>query len=168
MAENSTPANTDQIIAFDGKHEAASAALALVETAQREICFMGSQLDAVLLDSPSLIDCIKQLCINSRRSQIRLLVDETQSSIINSHRLLPLISKLTSSITVNILSDKYKRPKNLLLLVDHSGYLRCLNNQRYMGQANLYDPLTVRELKQQFEECWNHSSADMATRRLHL
>lgn len=38
MAENSTPANTDQIIAFDGKHEAASAALALVETAQREIC----------------------------------------------------------------------------------------------------------------------------------
>ncbi|ODN67533.1 hypothetical protein [Methylophaga muralis] len=168
MTEHPTNANTNQIIAFDGKHEAAAAALALVESAQREICFLGSQLDSTLLDNLAIIECIKQLCISSRRSKIRFLVDETQSSIISSHRLLPLISKLTSSISVNILSDKHQRPKNIVLLVDDSGYLRCLNNQRYQGQANLHDPLTVRELKQQFEECWNHSSADVATRRFLL
>lgn len=168
MTEQPTNANTNQIIAFDGKHEAAAAALALVESAQREICFLGSQLDSTLLDNLAIIECIKQLCISSRRSKIRFLVDETQSSIISSHRLLPLISKLTSSISVNILSDKHQRPKNIVLLVDDSGYLRCLNNQRYQGQANLHDPLTVRELKQQFEECWNHSSADVATRRFLL
>ena len=168
MTDNSTQADTNQIIAFDGKHEAAAAALALVETAHREICFLGSDLDLVLLDHPAVIDYLKQLCIRSRRTQIRILVDETQSSIINSHRLLPLIAKLTSSISVHILSEKQQRPKNIVMLVDHSGYLRCLNNQSYQGQANLHDPLTVRELKQQFEECWNHSSADVATRRLHL
>jgi glycosylphosphatidylinositol transamidase (GPIT) subunit GPI8 len=168
MTEQPTNANTNQIIAFDGKHEAAAAALALVESAQREICFLGSQLDSTLLDNLTIIECIKQLCISSRRSKIRFLVDETQSSIISSHRLLPLISKLTSSISVHILSDKHQRPKNIVLLVDDSGYLRCLNNQRYLGQVNLHDPLTVRELKQQFEECWNHSSADVATRRFLL
>lgn len=168
MTDNSNQADTNQIIAFDGKHEAAAAALALVENAHREICFLGSELDMVLLDNPAVIDCLKQLCISSRRTQIRILVDETQSSIINSHRLLPLVAKLTSSISVHILSEKHKRPKNLMLLVDQSGYLRCLNNQRYQGQANLHDPLTVRELKQQFEEYWNHSSVDVATRRLNL
>jgi glycosylphosphatidylinositol transamidase (GPIT) subunit GPI8 len=168
MTEQPINANNNQIIAFDGKHEAAAAALALVESAQREICFLGSQLDSTLLDNLAIIECIKQLCISSRRSKIRFLVDETQSSIINSHRLLPLVSKLTSSISVHILSDKHQRPKNIVLLVDDSGYLRCLNNQRYLGQVNLHDPLKVRELKQQFEECWNHSSADVATRRFLL
>ncbi|MCL5975392.1 MAG: hypothetical protein M1270_06165 [Gammaproteobacteria bacterium] len=168
MTDRNTNADANQIIAFDGKHEAAAAALALVESAQREICFLGSQLDSTLLDNLAIIECIKQLCISSRRSKIRFLVDETQSSIINSHRLLPLVSKLTSSISVHILSDKHQRPKNIVLLVDDSGYLRCLNNQRYLGQANMHDPLTVRELKQQFEECWNHSSADVATRRFLL
>ncbi|MDO8827220.1 hypothetical protein [Methylophaga sp.] len=168
MSDRITNADANQIIAFDGKHEAAAAALALVESARREICFVGSQLDSVLLDNVAIIECIKQLCISSRRTQIRFLVDETQSSIINSHRLLPLIAKLTSSISVNILSDKHQQPKNIVLLVDDSGYLRCLNNQRYLGQANLHDPMTVRELKQQFEEYWNHSSADVATRRLFL
>lgn len=168
MTDQSTNSETNQIIAFDGKHEAAAAALALVESAKREICFVGSQLDSVLLDNLEIIDCIKQLCISSRRTQIRFLIDESQSSIINSHRLLPLIAKLTSSISVHISSDKYQRPKNIVMLVDDSGYFRCLNNQRYQGQANMHDPLTVRELKQQFEECWNHSTADVATRRLHL
>ncbi len=157
-----------QIITFAGKNEAASAALTLVESAQREICFLGSTLDKVLLDDPAIIDCIKQLCIHSRRSQIRLLVDETHSSVTHSHRLLPLISKLTSSISVRILPEKYKSPKDLLILVDQSGFLRSINNQRYMGQVNLHDPMTVRELKQQFEEYWNHSTDDVATRRLHL
>lgn len=168
MTDISTQDSSNRIIAFDGKHEAAAAALALVETAQREICFLGSDMDIVLLDNPAVIERLKQLCINSHRSQIRLLVDETQSSVINSHRLLPLISKLTSSISVHILSEKNQRPKNIVMLADHSGYLRCLNNQRYQGQANLHDPLTIRELKQHFEECWNHSSADVATRRLHI
>jgi len=168
MANTPTNPESNQIIAFDGKHEAAAAALELVESAKREICFLGSELDVVLLDNPAIINCIKQLCIRSHRTQIRLLVDETQSSVINSHRLLPVIAKLTSSISVHILSDKHQRPKNLLMLADHSGYLRCLNNQRYLGQANLHDPLTVRELKQQFEEYWNQSSADVTTRRLHL
>ncbi len=103
MTEHSTNDHSNQIIVFDGKHEAAAAALTL-----------------------------------------------------------------TSSISLNILSEKHQRPKNIVILVDDSSYLRCLNNQRYLGQANLHDPLTVRELKQQFEEYWDHSTADVTTRRLHL
>ncbi|HAO25403.1 MULTISPECIES: hypothetical protein [unclassified Methylophaga] len=168
MTEHSTNDHSNQIIVFDGKHEAAAAALTLVESAQREICFLGSNLEAVLLDQPAVIEVIKKLCIKSARTRIRFLVDETQSSMTNSHRLLPLISRLTSSISLNILSEKHQRPKNIVILVDDSSYLRCLNNQRYLGQANLHDPLTVRELKQQFEEYWDHSTADVTTRRLHL
>src|SRR5690554_2259856 len=168
MTDLSNSANTHQNTGFDGKHEAAEAALALVKSARREICFLGSKLDAALLDSPAIIECLKQLCIRSHRTQIRLLVDETQSSIVNSHRSLPLIARLTSAITVRILSEAYQRPKNLLLLADHFGYLRCLNNHRYQGQVNLHDPMMARELRQHFEECWDQGTADPATRRLHL
>lgn len=168
MAHTSPNTNTHQTIAFDGKHEAAAAALVLVEPAQREICFGGGELDTVLLDNQAIIESIKQFCIGNRYSQIRLQVDETQSSSFHSHRLLPLAAKLTSSVSVHILSDKNQHPKNLLMLADHSGYLRCLENQRYLGQANIQDSITVKTLRQQFEECWNHSTADVATRRLHL
>lgn len=168
MADPTTSANTDQIITFDGKHEAAAAAVALVESAQREICFMGSTLDTVLLDQLSVIENIKQLCISSPRTRIRLLVDETQSSISRSHRLLPLMTRLTSSISLHILSGQHQQPKNIVMLADDSGYLRCLNNGRYQGQAKRHDPLTARELRQLFEECWNQSTVDAVTRRLDL
>ena len=168
MADTFTIANSSQPIEFDGKHEAASAALALVKSAQREICFMGSQLDAALFDHVAVIDAMKQFCLRNHRTQIRILLDETRSSMLNSHRLLQLISMLTSSIHVHILSVQHQHPKNLVMLSDNSGYLRCLNNQRYYGQADLHDPLMVKALRQQFDEYWNHSTADVATRRLHL
>lgn len=139
----------------------------LLGDCRREICFVGSEID-LLLDDPSAVEIIKNKLIQNPRIQLRLLVDDTLSSIRRSHRLLPLIQKLTSSIEVRLTPSRYQQPAYLALIVDETGYLRCLNNQRYQGRAASHAPLESRELRANFERIWDEATPDQTTRRLTL
>lgn len=151
----------------DGRVEAQTAISDLLADTYREVCFVGSDIDQ-LLDDPATVATLKSKLIGNPRMQLRLLVDDTQASIRSSHRLLPLIQKLTSSIEVRLTPPRYREPAYLALIVDETGYLRCLNNRRYQGRAAMHAPLEARELKMRFQQIWDEAIPDTATRRLTL
>ncbi|MDF1588310.1 MAG: hypothetical protein P1P93_04025 [Gammaproteobacteria bacterium] len=167
MAELSTD-NASELIQFDGRESAQSTALQLAQHAHREICFFGQSIDPVLFDNMAMVDCLSEFARRNNKTSIKFVIDTTQHNVANGHRLLPLAQKLTSSIHIHSTAPQHKNENKMFVLVDDSGYLYCPNRTRYQGKACLHDVLTVRNLKQDFDEIWNHSSVDINVRQIHI
>lgn len=158
----------DNLVAFDSREQAASLALELINSAGREICFFGPQLDPVLFDHDSVIEALSQFARRSDRTQIRFVVFDTRNNIAQSHRLLPLAQRLTSKIKIHIASRKHQSLRQMFMLIDTNAYLYCPNSDRYQGRVATDAAASVRELQQDFNDFWNHSTADINSRRLHI
>jgi hypothetical protein len=164
----SESATDDNLIRFDSREQAARLALELIQNARREICFFGPQIDPALLDNSEVIEAISAFCRHSRRTQVRIVVIDTQKNVVNSHQILPLAQRLTSSISIHIADRKHHDLRQQFLLVDGTAYLFCPSAEGYRGRIEKYAPAVVKEMQQEFEEIWNLSKPDRNTRRLHL
>lgn len=157
----------EQATRFDSRAQARELTRELLRNARRQICFFGANIDQVLFDDEETIAIISEFARNSRMTSVRFLVFDTQKNIVLSHRLLPLAQKLTSKIKIHIVSRKYQDIRKMFLLVDSDAYLLCPNQQIHTGQVS-FDMARVRELQQEFDEIWTHSSPDINSRRLHI
>lgn len=165
---SSERATEDNLIRFDSREQAARLALELIQSARREICFFGPQIDPVLFDNHEVIEAISAFSRQSQRTQIRIVVVDTQKNVVNSHQILPLAQRLTSSITIHVADRKHQDLRQQFLLVDGTAYLFCPNAERYRGRVEKHAPAVVKDMQQEFEEIWNLSKPDRNTRRLHL
>lgn len=168
MSELDSTDNSQQLVGFDSREQAAELCLQLIEQARREICFFGPSLDPVLFDNNAVVKSISEFARRSQRSTARFVVHSTLRNVSNHHRLLPLAERLSSHLHIHTASEQDKTLLPMFLLVDSSGYLYCHNSERYQGNVSFADPARVRELKQQFEEIWTHSVVDINSRRLHI
>ena len=163
-----TSPTDDNTITFDSRDQAALLAQELIDLASQEICIFGPIIDHVLYDDASLVNKLSEFVRRSPRRRIRILVNDTRKNVVDSHRILPLAQKLTSSIEIHINHQKYQDMHQQFLLVDSRAYLFCPNAERYQGRASKDSPAAVRDMKLQFEEYWSHSRPDPNSRRLHL
>jgi len=158
----------DTLLSFDSREQAAQLTAELVDLAQHEICFFGPSIDPVLFDNEIIIDKLSEFARRSARTKIRFVVFDTRKNIVQRHRLLPLVQRLTSKIEVHIASRKHQELRTMYMLVDTKAYLYCPNAERYMGRVEMHAPATVRDMQKDFEEIWTHSKQDINTRRLHI
>lgn len=161
-------ATDDNLIRFDSREQAARLALELIQNARREICFFGPHIDPVLLDNSEVIEALSAFSRHSRRTQVRIAVIDTQKNVVNSHQLLPLAQRLTSSIRIHLADRKHHDLRHQFILVDGRSYLFCPNAERYRGRVEKAAPAVVKEMQQEFEEIWNLSKPDRNTRRLDI
>lgn len=166
MSENTEPFAT--LIQIEGQQKAFNIALKLLQQANRSICFLGPELDKVLFDNDDAVALISQLARNSRFSQIRFAVYSTRRNISESHRVLALANKLTSSIEIRQCAVIDQQPQRYFLIVDRLGYLACQNPTRYSGVAQLQNRAKCRFLQQQFDAIWARAEPDPNIRRLNL
>jgi hypothetical protein len=158
----------DNTVAFDSRDQAAALMLKLIAKASQEICFFGPTIDPVLFDNEAVIEQLSEFARRSPRTQIRLVVFDTQKNVSQNHRLLPLAQRLSSKIHIHIASKPYQETRQMFMLIDTKACLYCPNHSRYQGLAEFNAPARVRDLKQNFDEIWAHSTQDINTRRLHL
>lgn len=154
--------------AIDGRQQAMTACLHLVQQARREICFFAPSLDKHLLDNEDVIAAISVFARNSRYSKVRLLVHSTYEAISRSHRLLMLAQRLSSHIEVHECSREDQDHVYLCLLVDDDAILYCNDPLRYQGYLVEADRAQNRQLRQQFDAMWTRSHPDPQSRRLHI
>lgn len=165
----SEPIPTDDSLQFfDSRDQAAALALSLISEARREICIFGTLIDPVLYDNDAVVAELSAFARRSPRSQIRIVVLDSHKNVVNSHRLLPLAQKLTSSIEIRIAAKTHQDLPHQFLLIDTRGYLYCPNAGRYEGRAKSSAPAEVRDLRQEFEQIWEQARPDINTRLLHL
>jgi len=168
MTDSLSASDADPTIYFDGREQATALALQLIQQARREICFFGANIDAVLFDHIETLDCMSEFARRSDRTSIKLVVHSTQKNIQNSHGIIPLVQRLTSSIHIHTTDRQHHDLNQMFLLIDDDAYLYCQHNDAYEGRASLDDRQEVRSLKQTFASIWDHSVNDVNTRRLNI
>lgn len=154
--------------AIDGRQQAVTASLALIQQARREVCFFAPSLDKHLLDNEAFIDALSAFARDSRFSKVRVLVHSTRDAISQSHRLLPLAQRLSSHISIHECAREDQDQLHLCLLVDDNATLYCTDPLRYQGYVATADRVENQQLKQQFEILWARSHPDPQSRRLHI
>lgn len=158
----------EKLILIDGRHQAQEIALQLLQHAKREICFFGPEIDKVLFDNEAAIALISHLARKSRFSRVRFAVYSTRRNVTDSHSLLPLAQRISSTLLIHQCHREDQTRQDSFLLVDNIGYLHCHNAARYIGTAHLSDSAKNRFFQQQFGQIWARSSTDPYSRRLHL
>ena len=168
MTEPGPIADTNERISFDSRERAHELALALVKQAKKEICFFGASIDPVLFDSVEMVDVLSEFARRHQQTRIRFVVHSTLKNIADSHRLIQLAQRLSSSFYIRISSDQDKNRQQMFLLSDMNGYLYCNHSDSYNGHASLNAPAEVKSLQRNFDSYWAGSLPDVHTRRLHL
>jgi len=156
------------LIRFEGRNEAIPLVLSLVQRAKRQICIIGPNIDATLFDTPEFVECIKTLALSSPRAEIKIIAQTTKINMQRRHKMIPLTQHLTSSIHLRKPDSQRSKIQSILLLVDDFAYLKCPKAAYYEGTACFYDRLELQRLQSEFHDIWDHSTADLSIRRLHL
>lgn len=168
MTDSLSASDSEKTIHFDGREQATDLALQLVQQARREICFFGDNIDAVLFDHTDIINALSEFARRSDRTSIKFVIHSSKKNIQNSHAILPLAQRLSSSIFIHTSDPQHHDLNQMFLVIDDNAYLYCQNNEIYTGRASLNDRQEVHELKQTFSKLWDHSVNDSNTRRLHI
>ena len=161
-------ASTKERLRFDDRDHAYQTALALIKQATRQICFFGASLDPILFDQAEMIALLSRFARRHPQTQIRFVVHSTAKNVADSHRLITLAQRLSSSVHIHISNEQDQTLQHMFLLTDNNGYLYCHNNQSYHGHASFNAPAEVKNLQREFDQLWTGSHPDIHTRRLHL
>jgi hypothetical protein len=160
--------NDTALIHFEDRQKAIPLALSVAQSAKRQICIMGRDIDRPLFDTVEFVECIRQLALSSPRAQIKILAQKTKGNVKSGHRIIPLSQQLSSLIHVRTPDIQHSNIQNILILADDFAYLKCPKANYYQGTACFYDRLEVRHLQSKFDDIWSHATVDMSIRRLHL
>ncbi len=142
------------------------AALKLVSQAKRSLDISSRALDPSIYDDAELVAAVKTLCLRSRRSRIRILVQDPTSLVSHGHRLVELAIRLSSFLELRRPDPEQPARNDAFLIADATGVLYLRQADRYEGEACFNDRKWAAELLRAFEEMWQHAQPDPNFRRL--
>ena len=140
----------------------------MARQSSRKLLIISRDLESHIYNRSNFIDSLKNLALNGRRAQIRILVSNIESIINTEHQILNLCAKLPSFIELRKISPEYKNYNKALLIADETGYLYRGNASRYEGTLYFNGPRASKNYSNLFQEIWEASLPDRNLRRLNM
>ncbi len=159
---------SDSEIEIDTVEANRALALAMVGQAALTLEIFSRELDGRLFDNTAFVEAVSDLARAHPHSRIRILVRNTDAIVKQGHRLVELARRLSSSIEIRVIHPDYQQRNSAFLTVDNVGWMFREHADRYECQANFNHAGRARELVDEFNEIWEHSSPASELRRLHL
>lgn len=163
-----TLGETEQLIEVDNKNDLQQLILTMSQQSQNRILIFSHHLEHNLFDSEEFYEVIKALAIKNKRTYIHILIQDADSMTKQGHRLLKLAQRISSHITIKLVTKEHQGILETFIIFDDRGYIMHAHPERYDAVGNFYDPLKTRRLCEQFEEMWEHGIIDSSLRRLSL
>ena len=143
----------------------------LIPQSVRQVTVLSTNLEPEWLGAPSVTEALRQFAIQNARSQIRILVTETTSTVATSHPWLELIRRL-SRVQARVIKPELldtEPMKGTFVLSDRKGIVyRALDSGAWQGFAHYDDRATVRKQLDIFEQYWRYSEESPEFRTLAL
>ena len=158
----------DEVSNIETRQEIYDVVLEITKQSSRKIAIISKDLEPLIYNQSDFLEALKNLAINRRRAQIRILVSDVESINNVDHRLLDLSSKLPSFIELRKISPEYKNFNKAILIADEIGYIYRENANRYEGKINFNSPRECKNLLVQFEEIWETALIDRNLRRINI
>ena len=164
LGETRTEVNVDT--AEDNR----TAAISLARQARQRINIFTQDLDSRIYDNIEFERSIFDLATRHPTSEIRILVKDSSRAVQQSHSLIKLAQKLTSSIFIRKPADEFKAVSNAFMTVDDAGMIHRVRGDQYNYEAaiNYMTPQRVRKLNTFFNEVWEGAQPDAQVRQLFI
>ncbi len=157
-----------QRISLDGSEAFAQTALKLVRRSHRKIRIFSHHLDPTIYGSAAFSEAMYALATSHPQASILLLVRDPLWLSQNTHRLVHLYHRLSSSIQLRKLNPESHALHTDFMLIDQTGLLYKQEEDRYVGYAILHAPIEGKELGLEFDALWENSIPDPEVKRLYL
>lgn len=155
-------------VRLDRMEDFRTSSLNFVEQARKTVEIFSYDLDAALYDRQPFLAALKNLCLGSRFSRVRILLQNNAPVQKQGHRLVELVRRLPSSMEIRNPHPDYLDHQENFLVVDRRAYIRWQLSNRYRGYLAPANLLKAQRLSELFNEIWQCSQPDSDLRRLHL
>ena len=158
----------DEVLNIETRQEVYDFVLEITKQSSKKITIISKDLEPLIYNQSDFLEALKNMALNGRRVQIRVLVSDVESIRNADHRLLDLSSKLPSFIELRKISPEYKNFNKAMLIADEIGYVYRENANRYEGKINFNSPRECKNLLDKFDEMWETALIDKNLRRIHI
>ncbi|MEH6583707.1 MAG: hypothetical protein V7754_17370 [Halioglobus sp.] len=142
-------------------------AIALCQSATRQIRILSPHLDHRVFDNPDLADAFSSLARRDTHSRVHLLISDSRPIVQRGHRLLNLARRLPSSIMIRKLTDHPEMTGETVVLRDFGGVLFMPADEG----PGFYEPdsrASAQSFIDKFDRLWQRGVQDPEFRRLGL
>ncbi len=155
-------------ILLQGSEDNYRHALAMLQQAQRSVLVFSRQLDGRLYDRAEFSLALNHLARQHPRTQLRILLQQTDPLIKHGHRIIELSRRMSSVIQIRAVHESFRRHNQAFMVFDERGIISRQYADRYEGVANYNDASEAKQLSAFFNEVWELSQPDPNLRRLHI
>ncbi len=145
-----------------------AAANEIAAIAQRGLSILTPNLEPGLYDHERFLAIVKRLVLAKRHARVRVLISDPARTARNGNRLVGLGRRLDTYMEFRNLNDDYASHREAFLLADDTALLYRVNNRRWEGIADTYEPAVARRYLTLFEEIWAASETSMELRQLRI
>ena len=146
-------------VKLEERAELASAAVALVAAAQREVLLLSFDFDRTLYGSETFVDAIKRLGLSSERARIRVLINQPRSAMQGAHRFVELGRRMPSRIEFRELNEERLTTHRAdWLIVDGRHLIERDRPDALFARQHRDAPLPAHAKAKAFMELWDESS----------
>ncbi len=143
-------------------------ACSMLAQGKRFLRIFDRDLSHHIYDNRAFAEALSVLARRSRFSDIRILINDSHLLVKTAHAILGLNKRLSSSISIKIVTQHSGDLPYSFLLVDDSGLITHTEDEHEPGFANFNDRVQVAKFTQDFDDLWHRSSHDPELRNLSL
>lgn len=140
----------------------------VVGQARQRIWLYDCFLEHDLYDRSRLRELLSSLARGHRLSEIRILIHDDRPLIKRRHRLVELMRRLPSHISIRLIDDKQPFEGQPFLLADREAVIYRHNFETPEGFANFADGGRVKLLEEAFQRMWDGGQTSVELRQLPL
>ena len=145
---------------LDGVEDFRHYALLLSQKSRRNIAVLTQNLDAAVFAEPALLQSLSTMVRSNRLAQMQILIKDTKPAIATGHPLIRLAQRLSSKIMLRKLVVEPDDQDMGFMLCDTWGLLYKNDDAVYQGFANFAALREAKQLREQFNYCWQYAEPD--------
>lgn len=159
---------TGELLRVDTSAQLRQASLRMVRQCRRKLELMSRHLDPTLYDTAEFYEALRDLALESRYSQIRIVILDPSPLIAQGHRILGLAQQLSSFIHIRTPAEEHRDLDEAFLIADAMGVIYRRLSDRFEATVNFNDKSQALELQRRFDAIWDKGLPDPNFRRLGL
>lgn len=140
----------------------------IVGQARQRIWLYDRVLDHDLYDRPRFRELLSALARRHRLSEIRILIHDDQPLVKRRHRLVELMRRLPSHLSIRLVNDQLPVEDQPFLLADRDGLVYRHDFDNPEGFAKFADRGRVKQLGDAFQRMWDGGRNSLELRQLPL
>jgi len=156
------------VIKLDDAEQNRIASQALAAQTRYSLDIVSRDLDHKIYDNEEFKNAIKDIATGNAKAKIRILIQDSDKSVKQGHRLVELARRLTSFIDIRIQGKRFKEFNEAWLIADAKAWIRRPFADKYMADVDFSAARQLRDIIKTFDSMWNEASHDPNLRRLSL